>query len=144
MNQLSQRTRAAIQALQQCHTVCHSMAMTHCLEMGGEHARPQHLRLMLDCAGTCAFTADALGRKSQFQAHFAALCAQVCETCGEDCDALGDMEDCVQACRDCARLCREISRPEHAQTLDAASRQPDPTDFAREIKWVSAGPRPMR
>src|SRR6185312_11052493 len=98
MNQLSQRTRAAIQALQQCHTVCHSMAMTHCLEMGGEHARPQHLRLMLDCAGTCAFTADALGRKSQFQAHFAALCAQVCETCGEDCDALGDMEDCVHAC----------------------------------------------
>jgi hypothetical protein len=124
MNQLSQQTRAAIQALQQCHTVCHSMALTHCLEMGGEHARPQHLRLMLDCAGLCAFTADALGRKSQFHTRFAALCAEVCETCEADCAALGDMEECVEACSDCARLCREISRPEHADTLAAASRLP--------------------
>ena len=122
MNQFSQQTRAVIMALQQCHTVCHSMAMTYCLEMGGEHARPQHLRLMLDCAGMCAFTADALGRKSQFHTRFAALCAEVCETCAEDCAALGGMEECVETCRDCARLCREISRPEQAEILDMASR----------------------
>ena len=96
------------------------MAMTHCLEMGGEHARPQHLRLMLDCAGICAFTADALGRKSQFQIRLTALCAEVCETCAADCSALGDMEECVEACGECARLCREISRPEHADILGAA------------------------
>ena len=121
MNQLSQQTRAAIKTLQQCHTLCHSMAMIHCLEMGGEHARPQHLRLMLDCAGICAFTADALGRKSQFQTRIAALCAEVCESCAADCSALGDMEECVETCGECARLCREISRPGHADTLRAAS-----------------------
>jgi hypothetical protein len=124
MNQLSQQTRAAIQALQQCHTVCHSMALTHCLEMGGEHARPQHLRLMLDCASFCAFTADALERKSQFHTRFAALCAEVCETCAADCGALGGMEECVEACRHCARLCRELSRPEHAEILGMASQLP--------------------
>lgn len=124
MNQLSQQTREAIGALQHCHATCHSMAMTHCLEMGGEHARPQHLRLMLDCAGFCAFTADALGRKSQFHARFAALCAEVCETCAEDCAAVGDMEECVQSCRDCARICREISRPQHAEILGMASQLP--------------------
>jgi hypothetical protein len=124
MNQLSHQTRAAIKALQHCHAMCHSMALTHCLEMGGEHARPQHLRLMLDCAGICAFTADALGRKSQFHTRFAMLCAEVCETCAADCAALGGMEDCVQACNDCARLCREISRPEHAEVLGMASRLP--------------------
>ena len=124
MNQLSQQTRDAIQALQHCHAICHSMAMTHCLEMGGEHARPQHLRLMLDCAGICAFTADALGRKSQFHTRFAALCAEVCETCEKDCEALQDMEDCVRACRDCAHRCREIARPDHKEVLDRASQHP--------------------
>jgi len=124
MNQLSRQVRDTIEALQRCHALCLSMAMTHCLEMGGEHARPQHLRLMLDCAGLCAFTADALGRKSQFHNRFAALCAEVCETCEKDCAALGDMEDCVEACRDCARLCTEIARLDHAEILEMASRLP--------------------
>ena len=122
MNYLSQLTKDAIAALQHCHAICSSMAMTHCLEMGGEHARPQHLRLMLDCAGLCAFTADALGRKSQFHTRFAALCAEVCETCEKDCEALGDMEDCVQACRTCAARCRQVARSDHQDILKAASR----------------------
>jgi hypothetical protein len=121
MNQISRQVCEAIEALQHCHTTCLSMAMVHCLEMGGEHARPQHLRLMLDCAGFCAFTADALGRKSQFHNRFAALCAQVCETCEKDCAALGGMEDCVQACRDCARRCTEVARLDHAEILEMAS-----------------------
>ena len=124
MNQLSQQTLAAIKALSHCHQTCHSMAMTHCLEMGGKHARPQHLRLMLDCAGFCAFTADALGRKSQFHTRLAALCADLCQTCAEDCAALGDMDDCVAACRECVRLCREVSRPDHEDILDRASQLP--------------------
>jgi hypothetical protein len=124
MNQLSQQARDGIEALQHCHAICHAMAMTHCLEMGGEHARPQHLRLMLDCAGICAFTADALGRKSQFHTRLTALCAEVCETCAADCEALGGMEKCVAACRDCARICRELSRPEHAEILTMASQLP--------------------
>jgi hypothetical protein len=121
MNNLSRQTRNAISALQDCHAICSSMAMTHCLEMGGEHARPQHLRLMLDCAALCAFTADALGRKSQFHNRFAALCAEVCETCEKDCEALGDMEDCVQACRTCADRCRLIARSDHREVLERAS-----------------------
>src|SRR5882757_5948372 len=121
MNQISRQVCEAIKALQHCHATCLSMAMVHCLEMGGEHARPQHLRLMLDCAGLCAFTADAFGRKSQFHNRFAALCARVCETCEKDCAALGGMEDCVQACRECARLCTEVARLDHAEILEMAS-----------------------
>lgn len=122
MRHLSQQAAKTIAALQDCHAICSSMAMTHCLELGGEHARPQHLRLMLDCAAICALTADALGRKSQFHNRFAALCAEVCETCEKDCEALGDMDDCVQACRACAALCRQAARPEHQDVLEAASR----------------------
>lgn len=118
MNQLSQQIRDAIKALQHCHATCHSMAMTHCLEMGGEHAAPQHLRLMLDCAALCAFTADALGRKTQFHGRFAALCAQVCETCAADCEAVGEMDDCVTACRDCAAACKGIAQADGAQKAE--------------------------
>lgn len=118
MNQLSQQIQDAIAGLQHCHAICHAMALTHCLEMGGEHARPQHLRLMLDCASLCAFTADALGRKSQFHSRFAELCAEVCETCAQDCAALGAMEECVAACLDCALLCRGIAKADGAQRAE--------------------------
>jgi hypothetical protein len=124
MNNLSRQAREAISALQHCSATCSSMAMIHCLELGGAHARPQHLRLMLDCAGFCAFTAEALGRKSQFHTRFAALCSEVCETCGKDCAALGQMDDCVQACRDCAALCRGLARDDHREILEAASATP--------------------
>jgi hypothetical protein len=124
MNQLSQQVRDTIRTLQHCHATCLSMAITHCLEIGGEHARPQHLRLMLDCADICAFTADALGRKSQFHNRLAELCAEVCETCEQDCAALGDMGDCVLACRQCASQCKEVARLDHAEILAMASRLP--------------------
>lgn len=124
MNQLSRQLQNAIQTLQHCHATCHAMAMLHCLEMGGEHARPQHIHLMMDCAALCAFTADALGRKSQFHSRFAALCGDLCRTCAEDCEALGGMEDCVKACRDCDQVCAELARLEHAEILEMASRLP--------------------
>ena len=124
MRNLSSQVADAIKSLQQCHAICSSMAFTHCLEMGGEHTRPQHLRLMMDCAALCAFTADALGRKSQFHNRFAALCADVCETCEKDCEALQDMEECVRACRDCALRCRDIARLDHKDILDKASQHP--------------------
>jgi len=124
MNNLSRQTSEAISALHHCSAMCSSMAMTHCLELGGEHARPQHLRLMLDCAAFCAFTAGALGRKSQFHTRFASLCAEVCETCEKDCAAIGGMEDCVQACRTCAALCRDVARDDHREILRAASTVP--------------------
>jgi len=43
---------------QRCHSTCLEMAATYCLEMGGKHAEPAHLRLMLDCAQICQTSAD--------------------------------------------------------------------------------------
>jgi hypothetical protein len=121
MNQLSNQAHEALKALGICHQTCHTMAMVHCLELGGEHARPQHLRLMLDCAGICAITADFIGRKSQFHTQISALCVEICETCAEECQKLGQMDDCVIACRTCADRCREIARSDHASALNAGA-----------------------
>lgn len=98
--------------------------MTHCVEMGGEHARPQHLRLMLDCAQACATTADFLARKSQFHTQMAAFCADICETCAADCRQIGDMEESEAACRACAEACRIVARLRHSELLGMAAKLP--------------------
>jgi hypothetical protein len=124
MNNFSQQIRDTMAALQHCHNTCLSMAMTHCLEIGGEHSRPQHLRLMLDCAALCAATEDFLARKSQFHNRICALCAEVAQTCAEDCARLGDMEACVEACRKVTAACTEAAKLDHAEILAMASRLP--------------------
>jgi len=118
MNHLDGTTQEALQALSHCALTCHSMALVHCLEMGGAHTHPPHLRLMLDCASVCTTTAELAGHKSQFHTQMAALCAVICETCAEACAALGDMEDCVAACQRCAAHCRTLARAAHAEALD--------------------------
>lgn len=124
MNSFSPQVRETMLTLQRCHNVCLSMAMTHCLEVGGEHSRPQHLRLMLDCAALCAATEDFLSRKSQFHNRVCALCAEVAETCAKDCERLGDMEDCVSACREVAAACMETAKLDHSEVLAMASQLP--------------------
>jgi hypothetical protein len=109
MNQLSEETPATIAANLECHRICYAMLTTHCIETGGPHVRPQHVRLMLDCAEICKTAADAMSRKSQFHRQLCALCAEVCEACALSCDPLDGMEDCAATCRRCAELCRRMS-----------------------------------
>ncbi len=109
MNQLSEETRVCIETCLECHATCYGMLMTHCIEMGGEHARPQHVRLMMDCAEICLTAANAMSRKSQFHKQICALCAEVCEACADDCAKLQGMEECVIMCRACAKACSEMA-----------------------------------
>ena len=123
-DRFSRQVHATMEALARCHTTCLSMVMTHCFELGGEHARPQHIRLMLDCAVICTATADLLAHKSQFHNRVCALCADICEVCAADCERLGQMDECVEICRQCAALCRETARLDHAGILAMASMLP--------------------
>lgn len=109
MHAFSNETEACIDACLACHKTCLGMAMTHCLETGGEHVEPQHFRLMIDCAAICATAADFMSHKSQFHKQLCALCAEVCETCAADCERLTGMEECVKACRACAEHCRAMA-----------------------------------
>jgi hypothetical protein len=82
--------------------------MTECLEMGGDHVKPQHFRLMMDCVSACQFAADLMAHKSQFHRQGCALCAEICESCARDCEQMAGMEACVAACRSCAQSCRAM------------------------------------
>lgn len=109
MHAFSQDVSDCIDAALACHKTCLGMAMTHCLETGGEHTTPQHFRMMIDCATVCATTADFMLHKSQFHQQMCRMCAVVCEACAEDCERVGGMEDCVKACWDCAKKCQKMA-----------------------------------
>ena len=95
----------------ECYTLCKQAAMMHCLERGGPHVRPEHFRLMDDCAEICRTAADFMLSGSRFSAKLCELCAEICDACARSCERLGGMDDCARACRGCAESCRAMTRP---------------------------------
>ena len=91
------------------YTLCQQMAMTHCLEMGGDHVAPAHLRLMADCAEICRTAAVLMSNGSPLHIELCALCAEVCRACAASCRKLDGMEECVRACERCAELCERVA-----------------------------------
>jgi hypothetical protein len=109
MSQMNPEMQQCIDNCQRCHNVCLEMAAHHCLEMGGPHVEPNHMRIMLDCAQICQTAADFMLRGSKHHPHVCAECADVCEECARSCETLDGMEECVRACRTCAESCRRMS-----------------------------------
>ena len=74
-HQLSPEMRHCIDECLRCYSVCLSMAMNHCLEVGGEHVAPQHFRLMMACAEICRTAAHFMLIGSEHHRHTCAECA---------------------------------------------------------------------
>ena len=109
---LDQGMRDCIQECQRCHDSC-TETVTHCLQMGGDHAEPNHIRLFWDCAEICQTSANFMLRISEFHGQTCGVCADVCERCAENCERFADdqmMQQCAQACRSCAESCREMAQ----------------------------------
>lgn len=92
-----------------CHETCLRMAMTYCLQMGGRHAEPEHLQLMIGCAEICQTAANFMLYGSPVHGAVCAACAEVCEACALSCEDVGDMEECEAECLRCAESCREMA-----------------------------------
>lgn len=107
--QLDSDLKDCIELCSQCHDSCTQM-VSHCLGLGGEHASPQHIALLLDCAQLCHTSADFMQRQSSHHAQVCDVCADVCEACAQDCERLADgdsmMLGCANICRQCAESCR--------------------------------------
>jgi hypothetical protein len=108
---LSAEMRKCIDTCDDCRAACLTTA-TYCLEQGGEHAQPDHIRLLLDCAEICATSAGFMLRGSNLHGDVCGVCADVCERCAESCESIGDdeqMRACARACRQCAETCRQMA-----------------------------------
>ena len=105
-----------IDLCQQCHDTCVRTLYQHCLQLGRQHADPNHVQLMTDCIAACQISADFMLRGSGNHALFCNACAEICEECAESCQALGgkEMESCAAICHTCSESCREMAGAEHS------------------------------
>ena len=109
--QMDTDMQRCIEECQTCHSVCLA-TVPHCLQMGGQHAEPRHIRLLLDCAEICQTSANFMLRGSDLHMRTCAVCAEVCEQCAQDCERMSDdahMRACAETCRRCADSCRQMA-----------------------------------
>jgi len=104
----------------QCNRVCWNMALNYCLERGGAHSEPTHLRMLLGCAEVCRTAASLMLSGFALHALVCSACADICDKCADDCERVGDMDECVAVCRRCAESCREMVRSQ-AMTTPAST-----------------------
>lgn len=110
-HQMSADMQQCIQECLNCHSIC-LQTVSHCLQMGGKHADPQHIALLLDCAEICQTSANFMLRGSPLHGRTCGVCAEVCELCAQSCEQMGDdamMQACAAACRRCAESCRQMA-----------------------------------
>ena len=108
---VSDHMHECIERCSDCHDVCLA-TVQHCLERGGEHARPEHIRTLLACAAVCDTSRDFMLLGSDHHARTCEVCAEVCERCAESCEAVGDdevMKRCAEECKRCADSCRSMA-----------------------------------
>jgi hypothetical protein len=105
------------QEMERCIDECHKCAkschgsMSHCLELGGEHASAHHIGLLADCAAICEVTASVMAHGGPLMARTAQLCVEACRSCQESCEQFPDdatMRECAEACRRCAEACEAM------------------------------------
>src|SRR5215203_5132272 len=89
--------RKCIQLCRDCHAMC-TQTIAHCLKLGGRHATPDHIRLMVDCAQMCATSADYMLRESPFHDQICRLCSELCKQCGKDCKQVAGDDQMVKQC----------------------------------------------
>lgn len=105
------RIEQCIDVCLECQRICES-AVPHCLSLGGRHAAPEHITLLLDCARICATGAEFMMRSSHHYTRVCAVCADVCQACAQACDMFKDdemMRRCADICRRCADSCRQMA-----------------------------------
>ncbi|HSH96518.1 MAG TPA: four-helix bundle copper-binding protein, partial [Roseimicrobium sp.] len=86
-----------IQNCTECHAVCAKMP-AHCLKLGGPHAAPEHIGLLIDCAQICATSADFMLRVSPHHAHTCRACSVLCDACAKDCERIAGDDAMMKQC----------------------------------------------
>lgn len=108
---MNEQMQSCIQECLDCHRACLE-TVTHCLEKGGRHAEPDHIRLLMDCAEICQTSANFMLRGSDLHPMTCEVCAEVCAECADDCERFdGDaqMQNCAAACRSCSEMCQTMA-----------------------------------
>ena len=93
-----------------CHQEC-SETFQYCLQRGGEHIDPHHLKIMQTCIEICLTSARFMMLQSPYHSITCELCAQICQECARSCEELNDsaMLACAEVCRQCSDSCAQMA-----------------------------------
>lgn len=94
----------------ECGNICEE-TISYCLQQGGRHVEPHHMKLLIDCAEICRASQNFMLRNSTFSAAICTVCGDVCTQCADSCAQFtGDtmMQDCAEVCRRCASSCQRM------------------------------------
>lgn len=108
---MSEQMQIAITDCMNCSNICLE-TLNYCLQTGGKHADPGHIRLLMDCAQISRTTSDFLLRMSELSGRLGAVCAEVADRCCSSLERFGDdrqMRACYEACRRTSDSCRRIT-----------------------------------
>jgi hypothetical protein len=109
---VSAEMQQCIDECMRCHATCIRTA-SHCLELGGKHAEPAHIRLLLDCAQICQTSADFMLRGSERHQLTCRLCAEICRACADECERMAGKDEmiaaCAAECRRCQQSCERMA-----------------------------------
>jgi len=111
MTQTTVKVQECIDACVECASVCNE-TLAHCLQEGGRHVEPSHIKLLIGCAEICQVSGNFMLRGSPLSRQVCQVCAEVCERCAESCGGFnGDnqMRRCAEMCRKCAEICQQMS-----------------------------------
>lgn len=98
-----------ITSCEKCRAAC-IRAVTQSLELGGEYARREHIRLLLDCAEICQVSVNFLLRGSPSAGYFCSIGGRLCDRYVRNYKGLGGLDECVVACENAAVLCHKLGR----------------------------------
>lgn len=107
-------SRTMMDCIDECRTCAQVCAETiqHCLQRGGKHADPAHIRLLMDCVEICDTSASFMIRGSEHHEVTCGACEEICRACADECAKMADdeqMKKCAEACRRCADSCEQMS-----------------------------------
>ena len=94
-----------------CYQAC-TETLAKCLVIGGEHAKLEHVNLLIDCAKMCSTNAEFMLRNSSYYPQICSITADISDECSYMCDRFEEdfMKECSNVCRRCSDACREIAR----------------------------------
>jgi hypothetical protein len=108
-NQMGQvEFQQAIQDCSTCHDVCMQTAAND-RHASGDHAKPEHIALLQDCAALCQTAAHFMQHNSPLYGYVTQACAQVATHCADESDQMGDT-DAANACRNAAWACDQVTK----------------------------------
>ena len=94
------------------HQEC-SESFQYCLQTGGDHIDPHHLKLMQSSIEICYTSARFMMLQSPYHQVMCEICAQICTACAKSCEELHDdaLAECIALCVSCADSCQKMAGP---------------------------------